>query len=249
MEKYNDRAVPSGSGCAPPAAGEVELTLVRRLTAGMRFRCQADADDAGQEALLRLYEGRRPDSGPWLSAWFHQVMSRLRIDAWRREQRRGEVPLESDGELVTRPKGGSGMICAGDREFLNEFLTSLQGRRRVVGFLRLRHGLDVEHIAEVIETSTSTVKREVRSVCEALRRNLRRNEGEISLVLVDPGPNRPMLDMVLRDVIGGRLSEASDLADAAPIVIATQMTLAEAEDAKAKLEEAGARVQIQIRAS
>lgn len=67
---------------------------------------------------------------------------------------------------------------------------------------------------------------------------------EFNIVLKEVGPNKIPVIKVVRDVTGLGLKEAKDLVDAAPKTIKEGAAKAEAEDVKAKLEEAGATVEL-----
>lgn len=67
---------------------------------------------------------------------------------------------------------------------------------------------------------------------------------EFTLSLVDSGPDRVKVIKVVRELTGLGLKEAKDLVDAAPKTVKEAMPKAEAEDAKKKLEEVGAKAKL-----
>ena len=67
---------------------------------------------------------------------------------------------------------------------------------------------------------------------------------EFDLILDDAGAERVKVIKVVREVTGLGLKEAKDLVDAAPKPVKEAMSKADAEEAKKKLEEAGAKASL-----
>ncbi len=67
---------------------------------------------------------------------------------------------------------------------------------------------------------------------------------EFSVILTHPGDAKINVIKAVREITGLGLKEAKDLVDAAPKAIREAVSRAEADSAKAKLEEAGASVEI-----
>ena len=67
---------------------------------------------------------------------------------------------------------------------------------------------------------------------------------EFDLVLTEAGANKVSAIKAVREITGLGLKEAKDLVDGAPKAIKEAMPKAEAEAAKKKLEEAGAKAEI-----
>ena len=65
-----------------------------------------------------------------------------------------------------------------------------------------------------------------------------------NVVLAEIGPNKIAVIKVVRELTGLGLKEAKDLVDGAPKPIKEKVSKAEAEELKAKLEEAGATVEL-----
>ena len=65
---------------------------------------------------------------------------------------------------------------------------------------------------------------------------------EFTVELTEAGPNKINVIKVVREVTGKGLKEAKDLVDAAPKPIKENISKAEAEDLKKKIEEAGGKV-------
>lgn len=67
---------------------------------------------------------------------------------------------------------------------------------------------------------------------------------EFDVVLAAVGENKMAVIKVIKDVTGLGLKESKDLVDAAPKTVKEGASKAEADELKAKLEEAGAKVEI-----
>ena len=65
---------------------------------------------------------------------------------------------------------------------------------------------------------------------------------EFDVELTEVGPNKVKVIKVVREATGLGLKEAKDVVDGAPKVVKEQVSKAEADDLKAKLEEQGAKV-------
>ncbi|HPC30996.1 MAG TPA: 50S ribosomal protein L7/L12 [Candidatus Paceibacterota bacterium] len=66
----------------------------------------------------------------------------------------------------------------------------------------------------------------------------------VSVILKDSGQSKLQVIKVVKDLLGLGLKESKDLVDAAPKPVKENISLAEAEEIKMKLEEAGASVEI-----
>lgn len=69
-------------------------------------------------------------------------------------------------------------------------------------------------------------------------------KSEFDVVLAEVGDNKMAVIKVVKDVAGLGLKEAKDLVDGAPKTVKEAAPKAEAEEIKAKLEEAGAKVEL-----
>ena len=67
---------------------------------------------------------------------------------------------------------------------------------------------------------------------------------EFDVVLAEVGANKVSVIKVVRELTGLGLKEAKDLVDGAPKAVKEGVAKADAEEAKKKLEEAGAKVEI-----
>ena len=67
---------------------------------------------------------------------------------------------------------------------------------------------------------------------------------ELNVVLTDAGANKVSVIKAVREITGLGLKEAKDLVDGAPKAVKEGIAKADAEAAKKKLEEAGAKVEL-----
>ena len=67
---------------------------------------------------------------------------------------------------------------------------------------------------------------------------------EFNVILAEVGPNKVSVIKAVREITGLGLKEAKDLVDAAPKPIKVGVDKAAAEDAKKKLEDAGAKAEL-----
>ena len=67
---------------------------------------------------------------------------------------------------------------------------------------------------------------------------------EFNVILAEVGPNKVYVIKAVREITGLGLKEAKDLVDAAPKPIKEGVDKAAAEDAKKKLEDAGAKAEL-----
>lgn len=67
---------------------------------------------------------------------------------------------------------------------------------------------------------------------------------EFDVVLAEVGANKMAVIKIVKDVTGLGLKEAKDLVDSAPKTLKEAASKAEADDIKAKLEEAGAKIEL-----
>ena len=67
---------------------------------------------------------------------------------------------------------------------------------------------------------------------------------EFDVILTDVGPNKVQVIKAVRELTSLGLKEAKDVVEAAPKAVREAVTKDEAEAAKAKLEEAGAKVEV-----
>jgi len=67
---------------------------------------------------------------------------------------------------------------------------------------------------------------------------------EFDVVLLEAGPNKVSVIKVVREITGLGLKEAKDLVDGAPKAVKEAIPKADADAAKKKLEDAGAKVEV-----
>jgi len=130
-----------------------------------------DAEDAVQQAFLRLYEARGQYDPKWrLSTWFYRILTNTCVDDLRR--RRPLIPLEEwDGSSVERPDH---TLERSEREqLLQSALATIPSEARTVLTLYYGDGRSYQEIGAIRGVSVNTVKTHLRRGRLALRRALR----------------------------------------------------------------------------
>ncbi len=149
--------------------------LAYRVARGV-LRNTADAEDVAQEALLRAYrEFDRLRDRNRFRAWLVRIAFRLALDRLRSGKRR-----EQRDTLWSQPEHQPRTATAEDIAASNEFqahlenaLTELPEKLRLVLLLAAMEGHTIEEIASMVGISTGTVKSRIfyarRQLAEKLR--------------------------------------------------------------------------------
>lgn len=130
-----------------------------------------DAEDAVQQAFLRLYEAQAQYDPRWrLSTWFYRILTNTCVDELR--LRRPLVPLEEwDEPSVERPDH---TLERSEREqVLHAALATVPLEARIVLTLYYGDGKSYREIGAIRGISVNTVKTHLRRGRLALRRALR----------------------------------------------------------------------------
>lgn len=135
------------------------------------LRSPEDARDVYQEALLRVYRNLhsfRFDCS--FSTWFYRIVSNICLDYLRRRKVRGEDTRTSqpaDGErnlldVLEESRADSDpqrrLLSAELREKIEQALTELSTRERIVFEMRHYQGLRLKAIGEALGTTEEAVK-------------------------------------------------------------------------------------------
>ncbi len=130
-----------------------------------------DAEDAVQQAFLRLYEARAQYDPKWrLSTWFYRILTNTCVDELRR--RRLILPLEEwDGVSIERPDH---ILERSERErLLQSALATIPAEARIVLTLYYGDGRSYQEICAIRGVSMNTVKTHLRRGRLTLRKALR----------------------------------------------------------------------------
>ncbi len=129
-----------------------------------------DAEDAVQEAFLKLYRSRASFNSRWrFSTWFYRVLTNACVDALR--LRRVSVPV-SEAHLGAGLSPEDMLRAAERNRILARALKAVPVEARVVLTLYYGEGRSYREIGAVRGTSVNTVKTHLRRGREALRRAL-----------------------------------------------------------------------------
>lgn len=131
------------------AAAERHLDMVYRIALNW-FREPADAEDAAQNTMLRLWRAEKPFADDeHLRRWLVRVTlnecKRISAHPWRRRT----VPLENCPEPVFSDPA---------RQTLFQEVMTLPSKYRVPLYLYYYEGYGVREIGEMLEVKTSTIQ-------------------------------------------------------------------------------------------
>jgi RNA polymerase sigma-70 factor (ECF subfamily) len=155
-------------------AFEALVTRYQNRAFGVALRIlgrHQDAEDAVQQAFLRLYEARAQYDPKWqLSTWFYRILTNTCVDELRR--RRPMLPLEAwDGLSFERPDH---ILERSERgRLLQSALATIPPEARIVLTLYYGDGRSYQEIGAIRGVSVNTVKTHLRHGRSALRRALR----------------------------------------------------------------------------
>lgn len=153
---------------------------VYRLARSLLAR-SGDAEDAAQEAFLRLYRAlRRLDPARPVAPYLYRLTVNVCRDLERRRRRdRGTVALEdlapAREPADRRPDPSAAAVLAEERRIVTAALRSLPPRQRAALVLRDVQGLSTREVAEVLGSREVTVRTQI---CRA-RLKLRRFRGRV----------------------------------------------------------------------
>lgn len=132
----------------------------------------ADAEDLVQETFLRLYDKRNtlaPEKGA--KNWLYKVATNAAYDIFRKRKRAGEVFLEENDELETKP-GDSPYYHIERIKDIESALACLRPEYRSALLLFYKEGFSYEEIAVLLDAPLNTVKTYIRRGKENLKKSL-----------------------------------------------------------------------------
>ncbi len=130
---------------------------------------RADAEDAVQEAFLRMFRGAsRFRGGASLSTWGYRILVNACYDALRRSKRRPENPLPDDATLpAARPQDQALRLS------IEKALSRLDERERTAFVLCEIEGLSHREAGEVLDVPESTSRTLLFRAKRRLQKDLR----------------------------------------------------------------------------
>ncbi|GAA4018960.1 RNA polymerase sigma factor [Allokutzneria multivorans] len=132
---------------------------------GRYLPCRQDAEEACQDALLRVAE--KLPTFEWrskFSTWLHTVVSNSALSTYRSMKRRADKQGGDDTVLATRPDPRTTSVIAGSRIDLLDALERLESERpRIAAAFVLRDvsRLTYNEIAEHLDAPVGTIKSQV----------------------------------------------------------------------------------------
>ena len=132
---------------------------------------RTEAEDAVQQAFLRLYASRASYDPRWrLNTWFYRILTNVCIDSLRRI--RSTVPLDGR-EFPTADTPERAMLKREQEELLQAGLAAVPVEARIVLALYYGEGRTYREIGAIRGISVNTVKTNLRRGRVALRKALR----------------------------------------------------------------------------
>lgn len=132
---------------------------------------RADAEDAVQQAFLRLYASRASYDPRWrLNTWFYRILANSCVDGLRRARPTCSV---DDLQLSTANTPERALIRREQNALLQAGLAAVPVEARIVLTLYYGEGRTYREIAAIRGTAVNTVKTHLRRGRAALRKALR----------------------------------------------------------------------------
>jgi RNA polymerase sigma-70 factor (ECF subfamily) len=132
---------------------------------------RADAEDAVQQAFLRLYASRASYDPRWrLNTWFYRILANSCVDGLRRARPTCSV---DDLQLSTADTPERALIRREQDALLQAGLAAVPVEARIVLTLYYGEGRTYREIAAIRGTAVNTVKTHLRRGRAALRKALR----------------------------------------------------------------------------
>ena len=141
-------------------------------------KCNSDAEDVVQDALLAAYRGiAKFDGRSSLKTWLARIVMKRSISAWRKNKRhRAAVTLEGAHEM-TGSDGRSmridGIAAVDQRLDLAAVLPDLAEEHREIFVLREIQGLSYAEIAQALDIPAGTVDSRLHRARGELRKRLK----------------------------------------------------------------------------
>jgi RNA polymerase sigma-70 factor (ECF subfamily) len=160
----------TADGAALPSFTEaVDANKAMVYSIGWHFlRDRAVAEELAQDVFLELHRSWRFMKSPQhIVFWLRRVTSHRAIDYMRKRRLRAETSLEATGEPSVLERMQDSLLSS----YLERMVASLPDKQRMAIVLRYQEGMELEEIAEVLETKVSTVKTQIFRGLELLRRS------------------------------------------------------------------------------
>lgn len=154
----------------------IRRLLIRRLI--RRGATPHDAEDAIQQAFVRLYAHQKKEAIRDPSAFLVDLLGKVRVDRWRATQRHRELFVEESIERLNLPAlVPSPEDCAETGQRLDRIkrrLESLGPRTQQVFFLHRLEGLTYPQIAAAIGVSVSAIEKHIARAALCIHEEMQR---------------------------------------------------------------------------
>ena len=139
---------------------------------------EADARDASQEVFLRIYKYlKRYDHNQDFFAWVYRITVNVCRDIVRKRRRHDDriVPIESDAgdgglEIPAAQDDVEQLLLARQRhELIAQAIATLPYKERASIVLRDVEGFSTEAVAQILQSSATTVRSQISSARKKIR--------------------------------------------------------------------------------
>lgn len=188
MEKTDKSLIDAHCQGEPAAFGELVRRYGDSLLGYLTRICgnREQAEDLFQETFKRVHEKAHTLRGNQFKSWLYTIATRVAVDGFRRcknmrvvslnqkfdcddqnSKELGAVAVAEDGDDPSQET-----IKAEQKEQVRQALESLPARQRVTVVLAYYQGLSHRQVAEVMDCSTGTVKRQMYRALRTLAQRL-----------------------------------------------------------------------------
>ena len=188
MEKTDKSLIDAHVKGEPAAFGELVRRYGDSLLGYLTRICgnREQAEDLFQETFKRVHEKAHTLRGNQFKSWLYTIATRVAVDGFRRRKQIRVVSLNQKfdcddqnskelGAVAVAEDGGDPSeetMKAEQKEQVRQALESLPARQRVTVVLAYYQGLSHRQVAEVMDCSTGTVKRQMYSALRTLAQRL-----------------------------------------------------------------------------
>lgn len=139
---------------------------------------EADARDASQEVFLRVYKYlKRYDANKDFFAWLYRITVNVCRDMMKKQRPRDHVFI-SDEEALNVPASQETaeelLIDAQQRALVDQAIATLPYKERASIVLRDIEGFSTEAVAQILQSSATTVRAQISSARKKIRNHCRR---------------------------------------------------------------------------
>ena len=188
MEKTDKSLIDAHLKGEPAAFGELVRRYGDSLLGYLTRICgnREQAEDLFQETFKRVHEKAHTLRGNQFKSWLYTIATRVAVDGFRRRRQIRIVSLNQKFDCDDQNSKELGAVAVAEgcndppqetikaeqKEQVRQALDSLPARQRVTVVLAYYQGLTHRQVAEVMDCSTGTVKRQMYRALRTLAQRL-----------------------------------------------------------------------------